>query len=47
MFVSDLEKGMSNGMRGLAKVIRLLRFMGTNASQEDYRRPLQRQAVSI
>lgn len=31
-FVSDLEKGMSNEMTGLAEAIRLLRFMGTNAS---------------
>lgn len=31
-FASDLEKGMSNEMMGLAEVIGLLRFMRTSAS---------------
>lgn len=32
MFVSNLEKGMSNEMTGLAEAIGLLRFVGTSAS---------------
>lgn len=31
-FVSDLEKGLSNEMTGLAEVIGLLRFRRTSAS---------------
>lgn len=45
MFVSDLEKGMTNVMTGLAEEIGLLRFMGRSASYADYRGPLQHRVV--
>lgn len=45
VFVSDLEKGMTNVMTGLAEEIGLLKFMGTSASYEHYRGPLQHRVV--